>query len=77
LTVGAGGQERLYVAALFTCFGEIADNEKLGRACDDLGQGLRRVGEGSHIVYFRRVGDEIEIVRILHERMLPEKHLKF
>jgi toxin ParE1/3/4 len=28
-----------------------------------------------HVIYFRKVGRSIEIVRILHERMLPRKHL--
>lgn len=28
----------------------------------------------SHVIYFRRVPDGIEIVRVLHERMLPTKH---
>jgi plasmid stabilization system protein ParE len=28
-------------------------------------------------VYFREVGGEVEIVRVLHERMLPERHLRF
>ncbi len=29
-----------------------------------------------HIVYFKRVRDGLEIVRILHERQLPGRHLK-
>lgn len=28
-----------------------------------------------HILYFRRLGDTIKVTRVLHERMLPEKHL--
>jgi len=28
-----------------------------------------------HVVYLRRVSDGVEIVRILHARMLPENHL--
>jgi plasmid stabilization system protein ParE len=28
-------------------------------------------------VYFREVGGEVEIVRVLHERTLPERHLRF
>ena len=75
--MGRGAGAALRRRAVHVRFGEIGENDKLGRACDDLGEGLRRVGQGSHIVYFRKVDDEIEIVRILHERMLPEKHLKF
>ena len=28
-----------------------------------------------HVIYFREVADGIEIVRILHERMVPSRHL--
>ena len=28
-----------------------------------------------HVIYFRKVPDGFEIVRILHDRMLPSKHL--
>ena len=29
-----------------------------------------------HVVYFKYVADGIEVVRILHERQLPARHLK-
>ena len=28
-----------------------------------------------HVIYFRKVDDGFEIVRVLHDRMLPSKHL--
>ena len=28
-----------------------------------------------HVIYFRKVADGFEIVRILHDRVLPSKHL--
>jgi toxin ParE1/3/4 len=28
-----------------------------------------------HVIYFRKMDDDFEIVRVLHERMLPSKHL--
>lgn len=28
-----------------------------------------------HVIYFRRVGRDFEIVHVLHERQLPKKHL--
>jgi hypothetical protein len=33
---------------------------------------LWRFESGSHVLFFRRHGDEIFICRILHYRMLPE-----
>lgn len=37
--------------------------------------GLKRWRVEAHDVYFRAVEDGIEIVRILHVRMLPARHL--
>jgi toxin ParE1/3/4 len=28
-----------------------------------------------HVIYFRQVGKDVEIVHVLHERQLPRKHL--
>lgn len=37
--------------------------------------GLLRWRMESHVIYFREVPDGIEIVRVLHVRMLPSRHL--
>lgn len=37
--------------------------------------GLLRWRCERHVVYFRKVAGGVEIVRILHDRMLPAKHL--
>ena len=37
--------------------------------------GLMRWRCERHVIYFRRVGSNFEIIRILHDRMLPSKHL--
>ena len=47
----------------------------LGRACDDIRTGYRRYAEGSHTIFYREAGGGIEIVRILHGRMDPDRHL--
>jgi len=36
--------------------------------------GLRRMEQGKHVVFFRREPAGILVSRILHERMLPERH---
>jgi len=43
----------------------------IGRTCDPLGRGLRRLEQGRHIVFYRLVGDKVVISRILHQRVLP------
>ncbi|CAN5704631.1 type II toxin-antitoxin system RelE/ParE family toxin [soil metagenome] len=37
--------------------------------------GLLRWRCERHVIYFRKVKSDFEIVRILHDRMLPKKHL--
>lgn len=36
---------------------------------------LRRMHADRHVLIFRIVDEVVEVVRILHERMLPEEHL--
>ena len=52
----------------------LADNPASGRSCDDVRPGLRRMEQGKHVVFFRREPGGILVSRILHERMLPERH---
>jgi len=37
--------------------------------------GYRRLRIRHHIVYYREQADRIAIVRVLHERMDPDRHL--
>lgn len=64
-----------YLDQLEECCQRLADHPNLGRACDNIRPGLRRREQGKHVVYYLRNGDDILVVRILHERMLPERHL--
>lgn len=52
----------------------LAEDSSSGRRCDSIRPGLWRAEQGSHVIFFRRVPDGIRIVRILHQRMLPEIH---
>src|SRR5262249_19465235 len=63
-----------YLDQLEACFQRLADRPSLGRPCANLHPGLRRREQGKHVVYYLRDGDDILVVRILHERMLPELH---
>jgi len=37
--------------------------------------GYRRIRAERHVVYYRREGDDVVIIRILHERMDAARHL--
>jgi toxin ParE1/3/4 len=64
-----------YLTSLHGAFQALARNPKLGKAADDVRTGYFRHHVGSHMVYFRRKRSGIEIVRVLHERMSPRRHL--
>ncbi len=63
-----------YIDDLEACFQMLADNPASGRPCDHVRPGLRRMEQGKHVVFFLREPRGILVSRILHERMLPEKH---
>jgi len=46
-----------------------------GRSCDEIKAGYRRYHQGRHVVFYRVVRAQVQIIRILHERMLPLGHL--
>ena len=50
----------------------LADNPSLGRACDNIRPGLRRMEHARHVVFYRQTPTGVLISRILHQRMLPE-----
>jgi toxin ParE1/3/4 len=60
-----------YLNELEACCQMLMDNPELGRACDDIRPGLRRMESGKHIVFYRRQSADILIIRVLHQRMLP------
>jgi len=47
----------------------------LGRACDDIKNGYRRVERGKHVIIYRVEEYGIFVGRILHDRMPPRKHV--
>lgn len=62
-------QARTYLAALNARMQGLLHFPHMGAAQDWLHPGLRRVGEGSHSIYYLPKEDSVLIVRIIHERM--------
>ncbi len=74
-TWGTAQAER-YVAQLFAAFARLADRPGLGRARDDIRPGYRLHVESKHIIFYRAAGNPaIEVIRVLHQRMLPVRHM--
>jgi toxin ParE1/3/4 len=68
-------QADLYLDALNDGIAGLAENPHLGTDCSHIRQGYRRLHIRRHIVYYRFQSTRIEIVRVLHERMDPDRHL--
>jgi len=72
-TCGSAQASR-YLAELEVCCQMLADNPMLGRLCDDVRPGLRRLEHGKHVVFYRHERGGVLVSRILHQRMLPDRH---
>lgn len=68
-------QAARYINELELCCQTLADNPALGRPCDDIRPGLRRLEHRKHVIFYRQQHGGILVSRILHERMLPDRHL--
>lgn len=64
-----------YIDVLTAAFAELARSPKTAQPCDRIRAGYRRSSVERHMVYFRITTYGIAIVRILHERMDPPRHL--
>lgn len=67
-------QAARYLSELEVCCQMLADNPALGRLCNDVRPGLRRLEHGKHVLFYRRERAGVLIARILHQRMLPDRH---
>jgi toxin ParE1/3/4 len=76
-TQGVWGREQRnrYLANLDASFHDLAQTPHKGRSCDDIRQGYRKYQVGRHVIFYRQDAADIEIVRILHDRMDAEAHL--
>ena len=57
-----------------TCEG-LSSGALMGLPVEHIRAGYRKVGVGSHVIYFREREGILEIVRILHRRMDVARHL--
>jgi toxin ParE1/3/4 len=61
--------DKYYATIKFACK-EIAENPELGREYTDISRNLLGLRSGKHIIFYHLISDdEIEVIRILHERM--------
>lgn len=75
LKIRGARQGERYLRDLQTCLQELALQPHLGRRCDEIRPGLMRMEQGRHVLFYRKKDYGIRIIRILHQRMLPDNHL--
>jgi len=64
-----------YLALLNREIVAVALKPQLGRTCNDIRAGYFKRAAGSHAIFYRVTGDGIEVVRVLHQRMDPARHV--
>jgi toxin ParE1/3/4 len=65
-----------YLRELQPAIERAAANPRIGRACDEIRPGYRKLAAGSHILYYGVMPDGvIDVVRVLHQRMDVDRHL--
>lgn len=58
-----------YYLAIEDVFNQLATFPNMGKSRDELFPGALSFSVGSHIVFYRKTADQIEIARVLHKRM--------
>ncbi|MBX3194679.1 MAG: type II toxin-antitoxin system RelE/ParE family toxin [Schumannella sp.] len=76
-TAGLWGVARAesYIGEIGAALERIAVDPARGRTCDEIRPGYRRYGIGSHVVFYLETEDTVDIVRVLHQRLDPGRHL--
>ena len=60
-------QRNVYLKEVDQVFRSLAKNPLMGKACDDIREGYRKLPRGAHVIYYKQPSeDELLIVRILH-----------
>ncbi len=68
-------QAEAYARQIQAAIEMIAKTSRRGRPCDDIRPGYFKLAVGSHVLFYRQIGEIIDIVRILHQRMDFDRHL--
>jgi toxin ParE1/3/4 len=74
-TVDTRGPEQAqrYLDSLEACFNRLVKAPGIGRPCNPIWPGYRRIEHQKHVILYRADHDGILIGRVLHQRMLPSR----
>jgi toxin ParE1/3/4 len=69
-------QAEEYLRELQRALERAGTNPLIGRPCDEIRPGYRKLAAGSHILFYRLLPEDvIDVVRVLHRRMDIDRHL--
>jgi toxin ParE1/3/4 len=68
-------QAEAYVRQIQAAIEKVAADPRRGRACDDIRDGYYKASVGSHVLFYRRIENGVDVVRILHQKMDFNRHL--
>lgn len=63
-------QASAYLDELEGCFALLADNPRMGRPAERLGEGVRQHEHGSHVIAYRITHDGILVLALIHGRSI-------
>jgi len=69
------GQAETYLMEIRYAIERVASDPSRGRACDEVREGYRRYSIGSHLIFYVESAAGVVVIRILHQRMDPTRHL--
>ncbi|PLY00778.1 MAG: type II toxin-antitoxin system RelE/ParE family toxin [Desulfuromonas sp.] len=77
-TLGEWGVEQAekYVWELWAAMQSMALDASASSDIGDIRKGYRKIRSGSHVIFFKLTDDGIDVVRILHQRMDFDRHLR-
>jgi toxin ParE1/3/4 len=70
-----GDQAESYLRVIQRVIESAVVDPRRGRSCDHIRAGYFKLSAGSHVVFYRLVGDDLDVVRILHQPMDFDRHL--
>lgn len=68
-------QADAYLGEINAAFERLADGHRRGRPIPEIDPNLMKTTAGSHVIFYRTSDAAILVVRVLHERMDPARHL--
>lgn len=68
-------QAEKYLTEIRGAIERIAEDPDRGRACDQIRSGYWRYSIGSHLIFYTVGAVSVNVIRVLHGRMDPTRHL--